>query len=518
MKEIKCTCCLLLTILPFIVSWTPFVPKSTNVVKDITRNIKTFNMVAQPINVENQSEEQLEQKIANAVSIAQPLDVQPFFSALASSEIFINEYWQKKPLLYSKIMHNMDGKFTMSEVAKEVEAGFLDAGRGTFVDGRTGWQMANVGKPRGKSFEEAKMRIQDVERALSEKSGTVVFNSAGAKIKPLAEVCYGTAQAVRLPTALNLYLTAAGQTTSAPPHTDKQDVFVLQTQGKKGWRVYSPPNPADNLKVDPFQRGKGTDVLDLESLGEPIIDTVLSPGQMLYVPAGFPHTTDTVTDNEGGTDTSVHLTVGVDTHIWGLTYAHLREFALKKAGEKDTINVQSLDSELFWELQCTLPLGFLDNGAYDRHRRWSETKAALIESMVSGVLPLIRQCEPEKWGSLDDQQLSEKLQIKSVAERLLDHHGKILGVMNEMYLDTIHELTDVPMNLSVFRIKPYMEQLEASMETLYQEFSSSTMDSADDQAPQEKKGFGATGSRGGGNKKKGAKKASKRKASSKGFS
>ncbi|CAN0012196.1 unnamed protein product, partial [Heterosigma akashiwo] len=156
------------------------------------------------------------------------------FAALTSSETFKNEYWQKKPFLHSTPLPNMDQQFTFSDVAVEVEKGFLDAGRGTFVEGRS-WQMASVGKPRGTSFEEAKMRIKDVEKALAERSGTVVFNSAGAKIKPLAQVCYGTSEATRLPTALNLYLTgmlfSPSVSTSAPPHTDKQDVFVLQTQG-----------------------------------------------------------------------------------------------------------------------------------------------------------------------------------------------------------------------------------------------------------------------------------------------
>ena len=56
--------------------------------------------------------------------------------------------------------------------------------------------------------------------------------------------------------------------------------------------------------------------------------------KFLYVPAGFPHTTDTVTGmSDGGeNDPSVHLTVGVDTHIWGLNYATLRAYALARAG------------------------------------------------------------------------------------------------------------------------------------------------------------------------------------------
>lgn len=55
--------------------------------------------------------------------------------------------------------------------------------------------------------------------------------------------------------------------------------------------------------------------------------------KFLYVPAGFPHTTDTVTGmSDGDNDPSVHLTVGVDTHIWGLNYATLRAYSLSRSG------------------------------------------------------------------------------------------------------------------------------------------------------------------------------------------
>jgi lysine-specific demethylase/histidyl-hydroxylase NO66 len=105
----------------------------------------------------------------------------------------------------------------------------------------------------------------------------------------LAGVCADACFAFNMPVALNMYLTNPGQVTSAPLHTDKQDVFVLQTQGQKHWRVYAPPSL--KLNSDPFARGKDSDIFLRDEVGEPIIDTVLSPGQILYVPGGFPHTT-----------------------------------------------------------------------------------------------------------------------------------------------------------------------------------------------------------------------------------
>ena len=52
---------------------------------------------------------------------------------------------------------------------------------------------------------------------------------------------------------MNLYLTNAGVEVSAPPHTDEQDVVIVQTQGRKRWRVYSPPNNSKKPGNDPLE-------------------------------------------------------------------------------------------------------------------------------------------------------------------------------------------------------------------------------------------------------------------------
>lgn len=224
--------------------------------------------------------------------------------------------------------------------------------------------MAEVGKARGSSFEEAKLHPEDVLQAMNKKSGTVVFNSAGTSVGPLASVCLDATEAFQLPVAINLYLTAAGQVTSAPPHTDKQDVFVLQTQGRKHWRVYAPPTPGRKPGASPFARGKEKDILSLDELGPPLIDTVLEPGQVLYMPSAFPHTTDTVQGiaDEASAEPSVHLTLGVDSHIWGLTFATLREYVLRRLGEDADEQPPACmaDSSVFMSFNEALPLGCME--------------------------------------------------------------------------------------------------------------------------------------------------------------
>lgn len=143
--------------------------------------------------------------------------------------------------------------------------------------------MAAVSEPRGSSYEEAKLRYVDVAEALQ--GGTVVFNSAGAHMPKLGAICLAALEALEMPNCLNLYLTGKNVKQSAPPHTDKQDVFVFQTCGTKHWRVFAPPEPALKPQSDPFARGKGNDGLTLAELGDPLLETTLQPGQLLYVSA-----------------------------------------------------------------------------------------------------------------------------------------------------------------------------------------------------------------------------------------
>jgi hypothetical protein len=104
--------------------------------------------------------------------------------------------------------------------------------------------------------------------------------------------------------------------------------------------------------------------LSFEELGMPLVDAVIGPGDVLYVPVGFPHTTDTMNimvDNNNNKTThdekaSVHLTMGLDTHVWMFTMAHLRWALLQRCGLDFRIHFEKDDD--YWRAIETLPIGF----------------------------------------------------------------------------------------------------------------------------------------------------------------
>ncbi|MGE2836146.1 cupin domain-containing protein [Mycobacterium sp. SMC-4] len=104
------------------------------------------------------------------------------------------------------------------------------------------------------------------------------------------------------PVQANAYITPPSNR-GFEPHYDVHDVFVLQTAGHKHWTVHAP------VHVDPLPSQPWTDHRDAVARraadDDPVIDTVLSPGDALYLPRGWVHSAraeDTV---------SIHLTVGV---------------------------------------------------------------------------------------------------------------------------------------------------------------------------------------------------------------
>lgn len=65
------------------------------------------------------------------------------------------------------------------------------------------------------------------------------------------------------------------------PHLDQYDVFIIQGEGKRHWRV-GLPDPT----LQQFAQNKK--LLQVEAF-EAVIDCILEPGDILYIPPGCPH-------------------------------------------------------------------------------------------------------------------------------------------------------------------------------------------------------------------------------------
>ncbi|MER7169664.1 cupin domain-containing protein [Micromonospora sp. NPDC000207] len=103
------------------------------------------------------------------------------------------------------------------------------------------------------------------------------------------------------PLQVNAYLTPAGSQGFAT-HYDTHDVFVLQVDGRKHWRIHPP------VLVDPLERqpwGGRADEVSATAEGAAALDVVLEPGDALYLPRGWLHSA------QAQESSSLHLTVGI---------------------------------------------------------------------------------------------------------------------------------------------------------------------------------------------------------------
>ncbi|CAH0477233.1 unnamed protein product [Peronospora belbahrii] len=108
------------------------------------------------------------------------------------------------------------------------------------------------------------------------------------------------------------YLTPANSQALAP-HYDDIEAFVLQTQGRKKWKLY---HPSVELA------GEHSTDLAVDQLGEPWMELTVEEGDLLYFPRGVVH--QACTDQE---QFSTHVTISVYQHN---TWANFMEVALPR--------------------------------------------------------------------------------------------------------------------------------------------------------------------------------------------
>ncbi|XP_057220092.1 LOW QUALITY PROTEIN: ribosomal oxygenase 1 [Malurus melanocephalus] len=164
----------------------------------------------------------------------------------------------------------------------------------------------------------------------------------------------------------NTYLTPPG-TQGFAPHYDDIEAFVLQLEGKKHWRVYSPRMDAEVLPQ--FSSPNFTQA----ELGEPVLETVLEAGDLLYFPRGFIHQGDCLPDAH-----SLHITVSsFQRNSWGDFLEKLLPAALQMALEEDV------------EYRRGLPMDYLQYMGVANSETVNAHRTAFVEKVKSLIKKLV---------------------------------------------------------------------------------------------------------------------------------
>jgi ribosomal protein L16 Arg81 hydroxylase len=130
---------------------------------------------------------------------------------------------------------------------------------------------------------------------------TIVLQGLHRLWPPLIDFVRQAVDDLGHPVQANAYITPPGNR-GFDPHFDVHDVFVLQASGQKRWVVHKPVH-THPLPSQPWTRFRSAIAKRVRE--DPVIDTVLSQGDALYIPRGWVHSAQALDT------TSIHLTIGV---------------------------------------------------------------------------------------------------------------------------------------------------------------------------------------------------------------
>lgn len=176
---------------------------------------------------------------------------------------FLEKYWQKQPVVLKNAFPNFVDPITPDELAGLAMEPEVDSRLVSHANGK--WQASNG------PFEHFDN--------LGETGWSLLAQAVNHWHMPAAELVrpFRVLPDWRLDDLMISFSVPGG---GVGPHIDQYDVFIIQGMGSRRWRVGDKlpmrqfcPHPA-LLHVDPF---------------EPIIDEDLAPGDILYIPPGFPH-------------------------------------------------------------------------------------------------------------------------------------------------------------------------------------------------------------------------------------
>ena len=198
-----------------------------------------------------------------------------------TKEEFLRDYWQKKPVVLRNAFVDFQDPISADEIAG---IACEEAVQSRLVYRKGKQWLAEFGP--FQSYD----HLGDKDWSLVVQALDNWSEEAAQLIEPFRFIPHW-----RLDDLMVSFATPGG---SVGPHIDWYDVFICQGSGLRRWRVGDTGNYTEFaahpalLHVEPF---------------EPIIDVELRPGDILYIPPGFPH--------EGITlETSLSFSVGFRTN------------------------------------------------------------------------------------------------------------------------------------------------------------------------------------------------------------
>ncbi|ETT08057.1 cupin domain-containing protein [Providencia alcalifaciens] len=176
---------------------------------------------------------------------------------------FLDSHWQKRPLLIKQGFTRFIDPISPDELAGLAMEDEVDSRLVSHKDGI--WQVAHG------PFESYDH--------LGEENWSILVQAVDHWHHPSAQLMkpFRVLSDWRMDDLMISYSVPGG---GVGPHLDQYDVFIIQGEGRRHWRV--------GEKIPMKQHSPHPDLLQVQPF-DAIIDEEMEPGDILYIPPGFPH-------------------------------------------------------------------------------------------------------------------------------------------------------------------------------------------------------------------------------------
>jgi len=189
-----------------------------------------------------------------------------FFNSTLTIRQFLDEYWQKKPLLIRQAFPGYTPELDLNDIA------------GLACEELAESRLVTGSRPQGNwTLRQGPFAEEDLTR-LPETDWTLLVQDVEKHYPPLQSLftAFDFLPAWRFD---DLMVSVAAPGGSVGPHVDQYDVFLLQASGRRNWQIAR--------EFDP-ELLAGSDLNVLKSF-EPEQEWILEAGDMLYLPPAVAH-------------------------------------------------------------------------------------------------------------------------------------------------------------------------------------------------------------------------------------
>lgn len=237
------------------------------------------------------------------------------------------------------------------------------------------------------------------------------------------------------------------------PHLDQYDVFIIQGEGRRRWQIGS---RGDYKTITPHPELK-----QIEGF-TPVIDIVLEPGDMIYIPAGVPHAGESLTE-------CLNYSVGFRAPSQAELISALADYAL----DHDALSKRYVDPSDTVTDPPSWHLGAAHRARFRDLIRQSLDDDALLDRVVAQVLsqnprpPLLAWPQQALTESGLNRYLAQHNNLqRAVGLRMLTTQldGQLVGlVQGEVFTLDVHsqalfeKLIQTPLEISCADLQPFLQ-------------------------------------------------------------